>query len=560
MKEIYQALGILDSQGKSLRRPFASKSLGVVAVIISSILPASIFITGSAWLISAMSVRDIREFLFVVVAVGLSAILCISLWWRILLVGQQMMAIDAIQKLQVDPRPPVVYLRPFSEDTRVASNIPLGKQIGIYASSGFQLWRRHASKEQLISKRLKHLGPFIAIGRPGDRLCPLGAARLYVSDDEWQEKVKLLIRHAEALIIVPDDSEGTLWELNTISRSIEPQRVLIIVPNPSIRPLGYAKVRRIIASTLNINIPEDSKTVEAYFVNGDGIPVALPSMKDLTKFVEQVSTLERSVITTAQVTPHTAVDYTPPVVKKKLSNSLVLATEGSSSPDQSTKNRIGFVRQLQWRSNIWYCLPAMLSVILGFGLTAFFGAVTMSNFEFGDLTKAIGTGIVFLISLGWFIYSIVKAVSLLFLKTHPVGKALQSFGELGAVVKDIDSDFCPSFTSGPLYIGRRWLCYVRKRTIMIEPTKGLIWAYSENLSIRNGTLHQLVFWTRQGIGYALPMSPRERETSLKEVRERLPWLHFGYNEVLKESWNADRSDFIAYVDERRSKLAEKQAS
>jgi len=35
-----------------------------------------------------------------------------------------------------------------------------------------------------------------------------------------------------------------------------------------------------------------------------------------------------------------------------------------------------------------------------------------------------------------------------------------------------------------------------------------------------------------------------------------PWILFGYTDTLKESWNNDRQDLIAYVDQRRNETVQ----
>jgi hypothetical protein len=80
-------------------------------------------------------------------------------------VGRSLMAPDAATLLARDHRPPVVYLRPFEEDTRQISDDPVGPRIG-----GVKIRRsyeRRASKEERLSPLLRELGPFIAVGCPG---------------------------------------------------------------------------------------------------------------------------------------------------------------------------------------------------------------------------------------------------------------------------------------------------------------------------------------------------------------------------------------------------------
>jgi hypothetical protein len=69
---------------------------------------------------------------------------------------------------------------------------------------------------------------------------------------------------------------------------------------------------------------------------------------------------------------------------------------------------------------------------------------------------------------------------------------------------------------------------------------------------KDGVAYQLVIWTRKAVAHVLPMSKQETEICLDKLAKMLPWLYIEYNDVLKESWNSDRDDFIASVDKRRS--------
>jgi hypothetical protein len=48
---------------------------------------------------------------------------------------------------------------------------------------------------------MSKIGPFVAIGRPGERLPQLGAIRLYVADPEWQEMVTRLMSEAALVVL-----------------------------------------------------------------------------------------------------------------------------------------------------------------------------------------------------------------------------------------------------------------------------------------------------------------------------------------------------------------------
>jgi hypothetical protein len=42
------------------------------------------------------------------------------------------------------------------------------------------------------------------------------------------------------------------------------------------------------------------------------------------------------------------------------------------------------------------------------------------------------------------------------------------------------------------------------------------------------------------------------EPPLGELRQAAPWAPVSYNEMLKDTWNNDRADFLAYLDRQRN--------
>jgi hypothetical protein len=113
---------------------------------------------------------------------------------------------NALQLLERDRRPPIVYLRPFSLDALFGGN-----------------------REGELCKLFGQHGPVVAIGRPGEVFgIPRGAARLYVSDDHWQNAVLRLLEDARAVLLVAGKTAGVAWELHTILSRVDPLKVLIL--------------------------------------------------------------------------------------------------------------------------------------------------------------------------------------------------------------------------------------------------------------------------------------------------------------------------------------------
>jgi len=85
-----------------------------------------------------------------------------------------------------DDRSPIVYFRSFSIDE----------------SSDFSLFLslKQLYKEQIVAASYFDEGPFVAIGKPDEIAPELGAARVYVDEDIWEEVAKIFIDEAGIII------------------------------------------------------------------------------------------------------------------------------------------------------------------------------------------------------------------------------------------------------------------------------------------------------------------------------------------------------------------------
>jgi hypothetical protein len=123
---------------------------------------------------------------------------------------------DAANVLATDPRPPIVLLRAFRADGADA-NAALPADVPI-------------SFEEFLVEPLRHYGPVVAIGRPGETLPPLGAYREYVADD-WQGRVSELLKTSGIIVAILDDTAGLRWELEQIDTLGLRQRLLLVLPS-----------------------------------------------------------------------------------------------------------------------------------------------------------------------------------------------------------------------------------------------------------------------------------------------------------------------------------------
>lgn len=117
-------------------------------------------------------------------------------------------------------KPPVLLLRSFADDI---AKIPPSALLP-------RLFFRRKRLEEMVGEELTQVGPFVAIGKPGERLPQLGAQRLYVADTEWQEVVKAYIGRAGRVIMIAGTTQWVQWELASTIAQDALDKLLIVFP------------------------------------------------------------------------------------------------------------------------------------------------------------------------------------------------------------------------------------------------------------------------------------------------------------------------------------------
>ena len=142
--------------------------------------------------------------------------------------GKRHLVPKAAQVLADDTRPPILYLRSFAEEASVTV------------------------EEEDLADMMQEVGPFIAIGRPEDELPPLGAARFWVADDDWQGFIKNLLEDAALVLVMAGKTEGLNWELRQCRHMIDPLCLAILIPA---REEDYSHFRNQVESETDILLP-----------------------------------------------------------------------------------------------------------------------------------------------------------------------------------------------------------------------------------------------------------------------------------------------------------------
>ena len=123
---------------------------------------------------------------------------------------EQLDPLEPTELIRRAGRAPILYLRSFEVDSRGGM-----RSIEPY--------------ERLLRAVFEPIGPLIAIGRPGERLQSLGAARLYVGDD-WREIVHHLMRQSRLVILRIGETEGFWWEVEQVASRLPRQNILFFLP------------------------------------------------------------------------------------------------------------------------------------------------------------------------------------------------------------------------------------------------------------------------------------------------------------------------------------------
>jgi len=125
--------------------------------------------------------------------------------------------IDVDSLLAVDRRPPILFLRSFDDDEKQHYENP-GKALLDF------------SLETRLSNHFLRFGPFVAIGSPKEPIPLPGAARVFLSDDEWQPKILLWMKSAKVIIMYSGKTHWVNWELQKVLENKCVTRLILIIP------------------------------------------------------------------------------------------------------------------------------------------------------------------------------------------------------------------------------------------------------------------------------------------------------------------------------------------
>jgi Ca2+/Na+ antiporter len=135
---------------------------------------------------------------------------------------------NAESVLESDEDLPVIFLRSFQDD-KVKVDIAAAP---VSDEPGERVLKEYGKidLEVLLTSEAEKIGPFVAIGEPGEWTPLPGAFRAYFSDEEWQPAIQKWMEKARVIIILAGITEMVGWEIGKIVNQDLLEKTIIIFP------------------------------------------------------------------------------------------------------------------------------------------------------------------------------------------------------------------------------------------------------------------------------------------------------------------------------------------
>lgn len=224
--------------------------------------------------------------LVVAVAVGLAnplfAIIPCYIAYLLLRRGKKHAVKIGDSVLKDDARPPVIYLRSFKDESLESSVFQRFKGL----ASSDKTWlaatvpNNGIQEQDALGYVFRKIGPYIALGKPGEELPELGSSKLYTSNDEWQNFIRAFFEKSRLVVFRAGLTASLKWELAEIVHAVSPQKVLMILPLKAADYRGFIQWANSIMPT---RLSEDYPTSRLVKFDSDWTPSYLPQGRTITE-------------------------------------------------------------------------------------------------------------------------------------------------------------------------------------------------------------------------------------------------------------------------------------
>jgi hypothetical protein len=176
-----------------------------------------------------------------------------------------------------DKRPPVLLLRSFNDDSLVIRS----DRTWFDSSDTF---------EETVTEYLWEFGPVITIGQPNEAIPLSGAAREYVSHEDWQSRVEKLAADASCIVVILGASAGLSWEIDRLDALNLLSKTVIIFPpigvdllDDRLKTLSQMVRSSALRDKLALGFPSDSLVV----LLDTHRPIVFSAVKNFKRFYRE---------------------------------------------------------------------------------------------------------------------------------------------------------------------------------------------------------------------------------------------------------------------------------
>jgi hypothetical protein len=191
-------------------------------------------------------------------------------------------------ELARDARSPVLYLRSFQDEEAERSILYRFRQ-----GLSDKTWLADTTPNNGIQEQdalgyiFRKIGPYIALGKPGETLPELGSAKIYAANENWQQKIRHFLATSRLIIFRAGRTEGLKWELQQIVQTVQPVKFVLLLPA---KPHEYASFTQWANGVMPVAFPEAYPDSRIVVFDHAWTPSYVPRGRTLTKSFQPLFT------------------------------------------------------------------------------------------------------------------------------------------------------------------------------------------------------------------------------------------------------------------------------
>lgn len=143
------------------------------------------------------------------------------------------------------------------------------------------------------------------------------------------------------------------------------------------------------------------------------------------------------------------------------------------------------------------------------------------------------------------------------ISTHPIADKLKRLGQLESVINQIELELAsPHDQVRGLHLTSNFVILTSRINLEAARLSDVVWAYKQitqhrTYGIPTGKTYAAMINDRTGSKIILTGPEKEINAALETLHNRAPWIIMGFSQDLENSWNHQRSDVIAAVEQRK---------